>query len=519
MMLALVCAGVVAGVPLALRKPVSTVEMPLHSFQPPFVAREALSNWRTSGATAVHEDRVVLTPPASDSYGFLWNTLPVLTNSFRAEFEIQINGTAIVEPAAEGFAFWYVAENITQTFDDKPLSEAQWSRGAVEAAGLTAMGSKARFDGFGVIFAYKKQSIVLVASDGSQTFNIDNLEIMKPALEEVKNINYRLKPQGRLAVRIETGGSNVRLSTSVNGASFERIAVIGRLNLKASGFVGFSGVSGPSAGGPAYEAVEISNFRLANLDILQPGEKLADTAVQEALEKMLRVGSMGSAKAQRAQIVKLRRAVADYLSRVQVKEDETFAQVKRLQSQVGAVEEAVREHVQNAPGPGPSGSNQVSADMMAQLKQQVLDVRTAMQRSAVEQDDSLSLAGKAVLSLRERNRDLALTTSLFHGTMPVPAPLPGTETTPAEDEAKQLGEDRKAYFGGPANENESGENGPMVHPVVEKYALLQTQLDELHQKTGNNRSSTLFFLLMFVLAITISTIAAQVHRVDKKHLC
>lgn len=266
-----------------------------HSFSPPLVFREMLSDWEASGATLIESDRLLLNPNVSERAGYLWNTAPLLTNDFEVTFSLRVTGAKDVSEVADdqSFAFWYVYENVSAGYNQTSLIKAESWLAGLKEAGMGFSGFKSKFQGFGALFSTtdaKKAPKAVVSgiwNDGDRdlVYGSGN-DVPTATAKAIDFRNTMNAAQFRLRV---TPTSIVGFLKQTASLSWNECFNLDRTSdpVKTGGYVGFTAWTGTK--GKVTDNVVIEKFDMYNYDTTSIGEEMKDVSkdIEDTYREML----------------------------------------------------------------------------------------------------------------------------------------------------------------------------------------------------------------------------------------
>lgn len=258
--------------------------MDIHSFNKEIDHPTFLSRWWNAGASIPLENHIVLLPSVSDRYGAQWHKHPILTNDFEVTFTVVVKPPASGKqpPNNQGFAFWYVYDNVTDTMPREFLNKATDVMDRLTTAGWGLFGYKNTFKGIGVTFANQKgvdfkPSVSLIVNDGTRNVQA-SMDIPTPHGSfwnfRNGNLDIRLRIQQRavsLDGRQDSKGNWMRLGEIKS----DKLP----MNIDAGGYMGFTGhIAADKPGQPRsqfgdHDSILIDNVVLTNMDTRQKGEE------------------------------------------------------------------------------------------------------------------------------------------------------------------------------------------------------------------------------------------------------
>jgi len=232
--------------------------LPGHSIGAPPAIQTLASDWSLAGTVIPSTRSLVLTPGVPNRLGYIFSKFPLLTNDFEVQLEFSAKGPAERSVKEDGFAFWYVNDNVTETLDSvtgahmhnqEEIIANTWTT-AFTAEGLDTLGYKSHFDGVGVFFANggqhkDKATIGGMSNDGT---NIYNLNMGIPSADAMQ-YDYRTGNKVMVKMRFRPLGVTI----AIEGGPTQEV----KCDVKAGGYIGLS-VFGGSKG--KVEATEKSDF-------------------------------------------------------------------------------------------------------------------------------------------------------------------------------------------------------------------------------------------------------------------
>lgn len=266
--------------------------MPHHSLAAPFAHEGLLGDWSVSGASLFEGDRALVHPAVTQRSGFIWNKSPLLTNNFEVVTQFRFVGDKETTSVAkdQSLSFWYVKENISETYDESKLIQASnWTVGLQES-GLTLGGFRTKFKGLGMVLSTAdaqgaiKPVCSLVQNDGSL-----DLEYGKDVPTKAsKAIDFRntLNPaQVKFRVTPTTIEGYLKQSPSLSWNECFKVNI--STPIESGGYIGFTAWSGT---GPKADLVSLHQVDVYNHDTTVIGEDMGKDVsreIQEAYREML----------------------------------------------------------------------------------------------------------------------------------------------------------------------------------------------------------------------------------------
>jgi len=326
-----------------------TVPMPLHSFSPPLSYENLLNDWRLSGASLMEKERALIHPNVAERHGFLWSKWPVLTESFEIIVNFRVAGAK--EPLQtvkdQSFAFWYVKENVSDSFDESILIKAaNWTDGLRQAK-YTFSGFKDKFEGIGAVLSMAdsegkpKPAVTYVESDGKK-----ELVYGKDApLATSKGLDFRnTLNAAQMKIRITPLAFEVHMKQSPSLSWNPLINVDRTANPIASGgYFGFTAYSGSATPGVVSDMLSITEVSADNLDTTQIGEEMKDVSreIQEAYRDMLTHENRHfiDQKSQKEHIDRLTKMLQQHIESAKPAEEKMWMDLETLNSRVGRLDD------------------------------------------------------------------------------------------------------------------------------------------------------------------------------------
>lgn len=274
----------------------NTVHMPHHSFAVPLSHDDLLNDWAISGASLAERERLLLHPNVSERAAFAWNKMPVLTNNFEVTIHFRVVGTKDLAQLAldQSFAFWYVYDNVTDGYNETALVKAKSWKTGLDDMGMTLIGAKARFHGFGAVLSmrdtfFKKERAVVTGiwNNGNSIFKYAE---DVPSIDS-KPVDFRnTLNAAQLKIRITPTSIEGHLKQSPS-LSWNECFKLDRSKdrVKAGGYIGFSAWSGTKSEQTVADMVSITQVAVSNHDTNALGEQVSDVSadIQEAFRQML----------------------------------------------------------------------------------------------------------------------------------------------------------------------------------------------------------------------------------------
>mmetsp|Transcript_1111 Transcript_1111/g.1531 ORF Transcript_1111/g.1531 Transcript_1111/m.1531 type:complete len:490 (-) Transcript_1111:49-1518(-) len=271
------------------------VLMPHHSFAAPLDYQTLLDDWTVSGASLFERERLLMHPGVAGRAGFLWSKSPLLTDSFEVVIHFRVMGEKQPQNVLhdQSFGFWYVAENMSQVYNESAVIKAESWRKGMEDQGLTLVGSKAKFAGLGVVLSMAdrekkpRPSVSGFTNDGHTTLSWG----ADVPTQDAKPIDFRNTlnhAQLKISVRPNLVEGWLKQSPSL---SWNECFSLDRSKhpIKAGGFIGVTAWSGTPEQGVSSDLVSIVQMEVNNMDETSIGEDMKDvsTQIQETYMEML----------------------------------------------------------------------------------------------------------------------------------------------------------------------------------------------------------------------------------------
>lgn len=264
--------------------------MEIHSFNNEIDHPTFLSRWWNAGASIPLENHIVLTPSVSDRFGAQWHKYPLLTNDFEVSFTVVVKPPkdGVLPVNDQGFAFWYVYENVTQAMGEDLTRKSSEVTNHLVANGWGLFGYRNQFKGLGVIFSNNKKG----ASEGvtefkpsvSMILNDGTRKVVLPGDVPTQFGSYWNFRNGNLHIKLRVQPSGVLLEGRQD--SSKDWIKLGEIRsdklpkkIEAGGFIGFTGmiaadkVGAPKSGFGQHDTVLIDNLVVKNMDLSQKGEE------------------------------------------------------------------------------------------------------------------------------------------------------------------------------------------------------------------------------------------------------
>jgi len=383
--------------------------MPHHSFASPMEYGSILGDWLVSGASIFERTRLLVHPGVSQLAGMAFNMWPVLTQDFKVHFQFRVTGdkerSAI--PSDQALAFWYVAENVSASYNETlNMKAASWSEG-LQAQGMNFVGGKAVFDGFGVVLSMggsgKKPSVSFVSNDGSKALSFDK-DIPSPKSKEVDFRNTLNAAQFK--VRVMRNRIEGYFKESPSLAWNELFAV--DQPVKVGGYIGFTAWSGTGAPGTVSpDIVSLAEVRTVNFDETSIGEDMKDVSaqIQEAYRQMLTDENRHfvDQKSQTEHLSRLISMLGEHLAQAKPEDDRLLAQIHSLTSRVDTLGTDCKTLQTEARILLGKDGVKSQGDGVAALKQEVVGLRRALVKDTATQRQKLEVVHKNVAEVKAQS--------------------------------------------------------------------------------------------------------------------
>jgi hypothetical protein len=298
------------------------------------------------------KSHIILSPSVKDRFGAQWHKYPVLTNDFEAKFTVIIRGDQSTDKIDQGFAFWCVKENITQTIPENLAYLATDVTTTMKSLGWGLFGSKEMFEGFGLVFAYHrrastgelefKPSVSLVTNDGTRVITSSQIPTAQGSF-------WNFRSFSKLDVKVRVKADSVLVEAKPSGAAtWTRLIDVPsdqrKFAAKPGSFIGFTshvGTAGSSQAATADEII-IDQLELENMDLAQVGEETLAAQAPASLSQedvLLEQGAVGESRALRA----LSRAVFRVVTETEPTRRSLAAAVRTLASRIDGIELAIQK--------------------------------------------------------------------------------------------------------------------------------------------------------------------------------
>lgn len=248
-----------------------------HSIGTPPLVSALANDWYLAGTVIPSTQSLILQPGVPNRLGYIWSKYPLLTNDFEVEFEITTKAPAERSVKDDGFAFWYVQENVTAAVDNISTAHlhnqeeivANTWRTAFTSEKFDLWGYRNNFDGVGVFFTNSGQNkdqptVGAIANDGKTSYSSSQLPDYEPM-----QYDFRSGKKVQVKLRFRPAGIKIEI---VGGPSQEV-----KCDVRAGGYIGFSisgGIKGKIEGTERSDAVELFKLDVKNHDAAAKGEDM-----------------------------------------------------------------------------------------------------------------------------------------------------------------------------------------------------------------------------------------------------
>lgn len=341
--------------------------MEIHSFDNDIDHPTFLSRWWNAGASIPLEKHIVLTPSVSDRFGAQWHKYPLLTNDFEASFTVNVKPplSGAIPANDQGFAFWYVYDNVTSTMPADILDKGTEVISALKSRGYGLFGYKNQFHGFGVVFSNNKKgptpdstefkpSVSIVVNDGSRNIAVPgDIPTQFGAYwnYRTQNLQVKVRVQKRSIV-VEGKSENTKNWVKLGEVPSDKMP----MDITTGGYIGFTGsIAADVPGGTKssygqHDAVMIDNVVLTNMDSRQTGEEIVtpDPDVgqnsQEKHSEFLHDKSdEGVERAEGLAIKKFSAILFKFISETEPQKKAMMSAISSLSSKLVGMERAVKK--------------------------------------------------------------------------------------------------------------------------------------------------------------------------------
>lgn len=316
-----------------------------HTLTPPVEFKDALDHWTVTGASIIETSKVLLHPAIPKRMGFVFSRKPLLTNNFEATFQFRITGDKEPHPMGQGVAFWYVQDNVSSFNETRLIKAPDWEAG-MEQEGLTFLGSKGKFTGFGAVLTpydatgQAAPTIGYVTSDGSTTLSLKDAMSKGPGSKaDFRNsvnpasLRLRVRPDSVLAEWKETPSLSWKQAFKVDRSSDK---------VKSGGYLGITAWSGSN---PGADMVALTSIKVEIFDDTSIGEEMSDVSVkiQEAYKEMLMDKNRHfiDQKSQTEHLARLTTLLSQHISEASQQEQNMFTALEGSQHRLRRLDEEV----------------------------------------------------------------------------------------------------------------------------------------------------------------------------------
>jgi hypothetical protein len=339
--------------------------MEIHSFNNQIEHPTFLSRWWNAGASIPLENHIVLTPSVPDRFGAQWHKYPLLTNDFEVTFTVVVKPVAggVQPPNDQGFAFWYVYENVTQAMGEDLTRKASEVTTHLAANGWGLFGYRNQFKGLGVIFSNNKKgasegvtefkpSISIIVNDGTRKVELPG-DIPSPF---GSYWNYR---NGNLHIKLRVQKSGILLEGKQDtNKDWIKLGEIKAdklpMSITSGGYIGFTGMIGADkVGSPKtkfgqHDTVLIDNVVLRNMDVSQKGEEVLENAQAASAsikhsEFLHDHSDKGVERAEGHAIKKLSQMIFKFISETEPQKKAMMSAISTLSAKLVVMERSVKK--------------------------------------------------------------------------------------------------------------------------------------------------------------------------------
>lgn len=378
-----------------------------------------LGDWTISGASLIERERLLVHPGVLGLAGFAFNKWALLTNDFEVVFHFRVTGEkdAAKVPHDQSFAFWYIYENMTASYNETAvIKDSSWTEG-LRKQGMTLIGSKAKFEGFGAVFssgastaqAARKPTVSFVSNDGTEELDFSKAV---PGSEKTQ-IDFRntLNPaQMRIRVKPHIIEGFIKQSPSLAWQTCFRIHP--KSLVKVGGYIGFTAWSGTDKGGDGLVAdlVSLVQVDTANLDDTSTGEEVSDVAapVQEVYKDLLSEQNRHfvDQRSQTEHLGKLLSMLAEHVNATRPAEEKLFQEIQGLGSRVNKLSEDCKNllketHFLLTPDSKASAHDLHKAGVEA-MKSEIIGLRRLLVKDSATQRQKLDAVQKNIAEVKQR---------------------------------------------------------------------------------------------------------------------
>lgn len=256
-----------------------------HSITSPPVVTTLASDWNIAGTVIPSTRSLVLQPGVPNRLGFFWSKYPLLTNDFEVSFDISVKAPADRSVKEDGFAFWYVNENVSDSVNtitsahlhnQEEIVANSWHTAFV-AEGLDLLGYRSKFDGVGVFFTNGGQNkdrptVGAIAGDGKTTYNFNQ------GVPNTEAVQYDFRSGNKFTVKLRFRPLGLKIEI-VGGPSQEV-----KCDVRSGGYIGmsvFGGQKGKVEASERSDFIELHNLNVHNHDSNAKGEDLPAAGAAE----------------------------------------------------------------------------------------------------------------------------------------------------------------------------------------------------------------------------------------------
>jgi hypothetical protein len=261
---------------------VAQTQLAGHSFTAPPDIYKLAADWSLGGTVIPSTQSLVLQPGTPNRVGMLWSLYPLLTNDFEVSLRFTIKGAEKRTTKDEGFAFWYVYENVTaaQSNVTKDYIENQdaiiantWEY-AMQASSFNLLGYRNQFKGLGVVFSSDSEGNAVVSALGNDGKKDLKMGAGIPSADSKK---FDRTKEVTVKIRVQKAMTKVEI---VGAGTIELPG-----DFQAGGYIGMTahgGKKGVLETTEKADFVELYDMQVTNYDSAQEGEKLPEKAAVAA---------------------------------------------------------------------------------------------------------------------------------------------------------------------------------------------------------------------------------------------
>ena len=378
----------------------------IHSFDKDIEYPVYQARWFNAGTAIPLEHHIALSPSVPDRFGAQWHKYPLLTDDFEVTFKVVTKGPADGAPPRndQGFAFWYVYENVTAVIPDDFTHDAKDVHARMSANGWGLFGYRNKFRGMGLFFSNTrkgansestelKPSVSVLVNDGSRS-------VLLPNDLPTQHGSYWNFRNNALLMRVRVQKTGVLVEGKVEGtANWIKLAELSAghmpMPLTSGGYIGFTGYVAPDKPGSVpskfgqNDAVHIENLVFVNMDPTQKGEDEVEVPKAntephgKASEFLHEKSEEGLERAEGRAIKTLSRMIFKMISETEPLKKSISSAIATLTKRLSAMEKSVlklKEEIVSLSGHDMDGDYAKMKAELAQLSSKALsDVATKKQ--------------------------------------------------------------------------------------------------------------------------------------------